>query len=273
MSTSDQAVLAHYERIGAGLDAFLPYLQPVTDAILAHLPILPANTTILDLACGTGEPGLSMAYRTPNVQLLGVDAAESMVTIARRKADQKKLGNARFEVMSFSALPLGAGSVDAVIARFGLLYFGDPLASAFELSRVLKSGGPFSLAVWEKMHANTFLDVAFRTLSQQLKPEQMPPFDKFDALAEPGQREQWLGEAGLSQINSELFSWNYDFPDFETIWELFAGPGMAAALMEPLSETQRADMYQRMTALLALYRKPNGTYCLPETCRLIWGTR
>jgi ubiquinone/menaquinone biosynthesis C-methylase UbiE len=273
MTTSDQAVLAHYERIGAGLDTFLPYLQPVTDAVLAHLPVLPGNTTVLDLACGTGEPGLSMAHRTPNVQLLGVDAAAGMVAIARRKADLEKLGNARFEVMSFAALALGTGSVDAVIARFGLLYFGDPVASAFELSRVLKPGGPFSLAVWEKMHANTLLDVAFRTLSQQLRPEQMPPFDKFDALAEPGRRERWLGEAGLSQINSELFSWNYNFPDFETVWELFAGPGMAVELMMSLSETQRADMRQHMTALLAPYRRPDGTYCLPETCRLIWGAR
>jgi ubiquinone/menaquinone biosynthesis C-methylase UbiE len=190
MTTNNQATSAHHDRLGADFDIFIPYIQPVADAILTHLPVLPAATTVLDLACGTGEPGLSMARRTPNVQLLGIDMAEGMVNVARRKADLEKLGNAHFEVMPLTALTLGAASVDAAISRFGLLYFGDPVASAIELSRVLKPGGAFSFAVWEKMNANTLLDVGFRTLSQQLKPEQMPPFDKFDDLAEPGRREQ-----------------------------------------------------------------------------------
>ncbi|HEX8678713.1 MAG TPA: class I SAM-dependent methyltransferase [Chthoniobacterales bacterium] len=51
----------------------------MTGAILEHLPPPTLGARVLDVACGTGEPGLSLARRSPDVQLLGVDAAAGMI--------------------------------------------------------------------------------------------------------------------------------------------------------------------------------------------------
>jgi 2-polyprenyl-3-methyl-5-hydroxy-6-metoxy-1,4-benzoquinol methylase len=79
--------LPDYNELAVIFDRFLPLLAPVADAILDHLPALPAGARVLDVACGTGEPALTLARRPPDVQLLGVDAAGGMIEVARAKAE------------------------------------------------------------------------------------------------------------------------------------------------------------------------------------------
>ena len=136
----------------------------MTGAILEHLPPPTLGARVLDVACGTGEPGLSLARRSPDVQLLGVDAAAGMIEVARAKAEREQLANAWFEVMSAETLTCAAGSMDAVVSRFGLLMFGDVAASARELARVLRSGGRFSVAVWHDMNKNTLVKTVIAAL-------------------------------------------------------------------------------------------------------------
>lgn len=102
------------------------------------------------MACGTGEPSLTLARRAPTVRILGVDRAEAMIPLASLKAARESLANARFELMSSERLALPDASMDAAISRFGLMMFGDVPASARELARVLRGGGSFSLAVWDE---------------------------------------------------------------------------------------------------------------------------
>lgn len=273
MRTDTGFNVSHVEQAGVAFDKFLPYIQPVTDAMLAHLPALGAGAVVLDLACGTGEPGLSLVRREPEVRLLGIDASDGMLAVARRKADAERLGKARFEAMPLDALTLGDASVSAVLSRFGFLLFGDPAASASELARVLKPEGAFSFAVWEETAANTFLSVTLATLGSQIEPERLPRFDQFDALAVAGRRERWLRDAGVRQVESEPFRWNYDVPDVETAWDFVAGPGMFANLVADLDETRRAAMRQDFADRLAPYRGAEGRYSLPHTCRVFWGSR
>ncbi len=268
MSTAFDA--GHFDRLGAAYDRFLPHIQPVTEAILASLPTLPPDALVLDLACGTGEPGLTLARRQPSLRLLGVDPAEGMLAVARRKADG--MPRASFEAMPIERLRLRDASVDAAISRFGLLLFGDPAASAGELARVLKPGGAFSFAVWEDKAGNTFLALVIEMLGSQLEPERMPDFGQFDHLAESGRREGWLRDAGIRRVDSELFRWQYEFPDAETAWSFVAGVGMFAHLIEPLDENRRQALRRRLDELLEPYRTDQG-YSLPQSCRLYRGRR
>ena len=260
----------HFDQLGAAYDRFLPYLLPVSEAVLAGLPGLATGALVLDLACGTGEPGLTLAARQPHLRLLGVDPAEGMLAEARCKAEA--LPNVRFEAMPIEGLTLGDASVDAAISRFGFLLFGDPVASAGELARVLKPGGAFSVAVWEGKVSNTFLAVAIDALGTQVEPESMPNFDRFDDLTTPGRREGWLREAGIERVESEAFRWRYDFPDADAAWSFVAGAGMFSQLVEPLDEERREAMRQRFRDLLEPYRAGEG-YSLPQSFRLYRGRR
>ncbi len=174
--TSDKLEsIMDYDRMAAVFDRFLPFLEPVTTALLERLPTLPKGARVLDVACGTGEPGLTLARQRADVQLLGIDTANGMIQVARSKVSQHPNANASFEGATAEALPCAEGSVDAVVSRFGLLMFGDVPASARELARVLRSGGSFSIAAWDSVALNTVVDVVMTVLRPYLSASQWAP--------------------------------------------------------------------------------------------------
>jgi ubiquinone/menaquinone biosynthesis C-methylase UbiE len=272
MSTPSESALPDYNHVASDFDRFLPLIEPVAGVVLARLPALAAGQTVLDVACGTGEPGLTLARRNPQARLLGVDSAAAMIAIAQGKAARAGLRNARFEVMSSDALTLADRSVDAVISRFGLLLFGDVPASARELGRVLRPGGSFSLAVWDDMEKNTLVHTMMRVLGGHLPKEHKSPLDALQQWAADGVRLRLLNDAGLGVVESEMFSWPYRFESFAAVWDLLSLMGHftgSSALPKDAQQTVQAELL----ASLAAYRQADGVYLIPHACRLIWGQR
>ena len=264
--------LPDYNRVAADFDTFLPLIQPVGLAVLGHLPKLPKGANVLDAACGTGEPGLTLARLSPGVHLLGIDSAAGMIEVARRKAAYQRLSKARFEVASAETLPCVDGSMDAVISRFGLMLFGDTAASARELARVLRPGGHFSLAVWDNMAENRLVKAALEAFSGRLPAELLPPFERLcvGAAAARG----LLSEAGLSVVESELFRWNMEFANQSELWELTSRPGgLFTRQFAELNETDKEQVRSEVIGALAPYLQDDGRYQIPHACRLLWGQR
>lgn len=273
MTPIPTSALPDYDRIGANFDDWLPLIQPVTLAILERLPVPADGATVLDVACGTGEPGLTLARRHSGVQLLGVDAAAGMIAAARAKVAREGLANARFEIMPAETIALPDASVDAVVSRFGLLMFGDVEASARELARTLRPGGRFSLAVWDDMAKNTFAGSVYLALRDHLPPELVPPFERLNELAAEGLRTGLLRGAGLGVVETEMFAWTMEFESFDALWELAVGPGVFERQFAALGAAAREAVRARLGELLAPHRVEVGAYRLPHACRLIWGQR
>ena len=101
------AALPDYDRMAADFDLFLPLIQPVGLAVLGHLPKLPEGANVLDVACGPGESGLTLARLSPGVHLLGIDSAAGMIEVARRHAGL--LPPERWPVSNPACLPLAVG--------------------------------------------------------------------------------------------------------------------------------------------------------------------
>jgi ubiquinone/menaquinone biosynthesis C-methylase UbiE len=261
-----------FDRIGDHYERYLPQIHAVSLALLDRLPASVEGERCLDIACGTGEPGLTLLRRHPQIELLGVDAAAGMIAVARRKAASEGL-TARFEVMPFEAMPLADASFSRVLSRFGLLMFGDAARGAAELARLLVPGGRFSVAVWDQMRLNTLMSSTVAALGDHLPPELRPAFDRFDALAADGHRAELLRAAGLSRIETEAFHWTMDFPDFEHAWAMVAGPGVLHAQFSSLTPSALAAVQQRLRELLAPFADATGALKIPHTCRLFWGQR
>ena len=88
----------------------------------------------LDVATGTGD--LAIALRRRGAEVVGVDFAESMLVIARRKAPE-----IRFETGNALDLPYADGEFDAVTVGFGARNFEDLDRGLAELARVTTAGG------------------------------------------------------------------------------------------------------------------------------------
>lgn len=263
------AGLPDYDRLASAFDRWLPLIEPVGLAVLDHLPALSDNARVLDVACGTGEPGLTLARRSPGVHLLGVDAAAGMIEVARAKAAHAGFANVRFEVMAAENLSCAEGSMDALVSRFGLLMFGDVATGARELARVLRVGGHFSLAVWDDPATNILAGTVLNTLRPYVSAEAVAFFDR---LGEIGAGER-LREAGITDARSEAFRWNYGFESEDVLWQFIAGPGMFTAYFARLGEADTVRMRSEIVAALLPYQQADGRYQIPHTCRLWWGEK
>lgn len=92
------------------------------------------GSTALDVATGTGDLAIALAAR--GVEVVGIDFAEKMLAIARRKAPalEFRTGNAL-------ALDFPDDSFDAATVGFGARNFADLDRGLSEMARVVKPGG------------------------------------------------------------------------------------------------------------------------------------
>lgn len=250
----------------------LPPVGPPTRALLENLPAQ-ADGLILDLACGAGSPSFEAARRNPGARVLGVDRADKMIEAARAIAAAHAIGNADFEAMSLNTLTLPDKSVDAAISQFGFLQEGDVAVSAKELSRVLKDGASFSVAVFDAMELNTLFSRAALVLQRHTPVQLLPDFDYLTRLATPGLREQLLREAGISTLHTEMFSWQIPMPSSTVVWTVISAPVPFGRALEGLASGELALVRNELEQATAEFRAADGTYSFPMACRLFWGRK
>ena len=99
-------------------------LGPVGAAIIESLDIADGHEH-LDIASGTGEPGLSIAKLLPKGRVVLTDLAAEMLDVAARRAMAQGIANIETKVCSADDLPFNDASFDSVSVRFGYMFFPD----------------------------------------------------------------------------------------------------------------------------------------------------
>src|SRR3954463_14253479 len=99
-------------------------LGPVGAAMIERLDIAD-DQQHLDIASGTGEPGLSIAKLAPKGRVVLTDLAPEMLEIAARRARSQGVTNIETQVCSADDLPFADASFDGVSVRFGYMFFPD----------------------------------------------------------------------------------------------------------------------------------------------------
>ncbi|MGA7241719.1 MAG: methyltransferase domain-containing protein [Terracidiphilus sp.] len=89
---------------------------------------------ILDLGCGDGQ--LTQRIAATGAHVLGVDASQEMVAVARERETEAEQANAE-------SLPFHDATFDAVFSNAALHWVRDQDAMLAQVHRVLKSGGRF----------------------------------------------------------------------------------------------------------------------------------
>lgn len=186
---------------------------PVVHA-LAEDARIAAGHLVLDIATGPGEPALSLAPLVePGGAIVGIDPVAEMVAAARRAAEQLGLTNARFEIAGAGDLPFPAATFDAVVSRFGVMFFPSPAGAVREILRVLRPGCKFALAAWHSAETNPFFTTFSRVIDRYIEPAPVAP-DAPDAFrfASPGKLRDVLVEAGAAAPAERLLRFPIEAP-------------------------------------------------------------
>ena len=178
---------------------------PITQALVEDAQI-GRQHAVLDIATGAGEPALSVAALVgPEGKVFGIDPVPEMVAGARRAADRIGLKNAQFDVASADHLPFPADAFDAVISRFGVMFFPSPVDAVREMLRVLKPGRKLALAVWHLAERNPFHYTLSRVIERYVdSPPPAPDAPDAFRFARPGKLAEVLTEAGAVAPSERL---------------------------------------------------------------------
>jgi ubiquinone/menaquinone biosynthesis C-methylase UbiE len=132
----------------AGLDPFSAVSVSELERIAADVRV-GQGSTIADLGCGRGGPGLWVAMAT-GADLVGIDISSNALGAARERASALGLdGRARFQEGSFEDTGLGDSSVDALMSVDALLFSADKAAALVEFSRILRPEGRLVFTSWD----------------------------------------------------------------------------------------------------------------------------
>lgn len=147
------------------------WYEPATELMLDLAQISPGNK-VLDIAAGDGDQSLTAARRVgPSGHILAIDSADKLLAIAAQSAREAGLSNLETRIMDGENLELSEKSFDAVICRFALMFFSNPIQGLESVRRVLKPGGRLSAVVYAENGEPEFL-AALSTVQKYLGFEQ-----------------------------------------------------------------------------------------------------
>ncbi|TDW87379.1 ubiE/COQ5 methyltransferase-like protein [Kribbella pratensis] len=141
-------------------------LGPVGAAMIERLD-LAEDQRHLDIASGTGEPGLTIARLVPKGRVVLTDLAPEMLDIAVRRARVQGVTNIETKVCSADDLPFDDATFDSVSVRFGYMFFPDVAKATAEFTRVLKPGGRLCSSVWVKPDENPWTAIAMQAIATE----------------------------------------------------------------------------------------------------------
>lgn len=194
----------------------------VTQAIVQLAAARP-GIQVLDLACGTGEPAISLASQVgPQGRVIGIDINPELLEVARGRAQQRTLSNIEFREADAHSLPFASESFDLVTSRFGVMFFDDIARALDEARRVLRPHGRIALLAWGSFEQPYFLStvaIVRRHLpASTLEPGTLNMF----RFSQPGSLTADLKQAGFTRIKERTVTvpWSWPGPP-EEVWEYF----------------------------------------------------
>ncbi|BAU51907.1 class I SAM-dependent methyltransferase [Mucilaginibacter gotjawali] len=210
----------------------MDFLKPMGDEIIRVLQPS-GGDIVLDIAAGTGEPGLTIAQMLNGGKVYITDIAEKMVEISRENALRRGIDNVEALTCDVSELPFPDNTFDAISCRFGFMFFPDMELAAREMNRVLKPGGRMATSVWNVSEKNFWVTAIMGSINKNIQmPSPVPGAPGMFRCAADGFMTDLLLKTGFKNISETEIYGKLDCGNAEGYWNFMnevAGP-VAAAL-------------------------------------------
>lgn len=266
-----------WDRFSAGWkkwDALvLGWLAPFGEAMIRQAAIEDGDH-VLDVAAGTGEPGLTVAVSIPKGRVTVTDLSDRMLQVATENAWHRGLKNFETRVCDAGALPFADATFDAVLCRFGFMFFPDVAAAAQQLTRVAKPGARVCAAVWgapeKNAWATTIMETIARNVDMPKPPAGAPGLFR---CAPEGLMKAVFEDAGLRDVRQEEVTTTMVHEMPEDYWAFMTE--IAAPVVAGLAQADDETRTRIRSEVLDLASKAMraGKVELRSTATIIAGTR
>lgn len=139
------SIPALYERYMVPL-LFAPYAALIAQRAQAIGP-----RRIVETAAGTGVVTEALHRALPAAEITATDLNQPMLDIAAQKVRSPQVS---FTAADALALPFDDQSFDLAVCQFGIMFFPDKVQGNAEARRVLRDGGTYLLAIWDRIERN-----------------------------------------------------------------------------------------------------------------------
>ena len=254
-SEESQHWVVHADRYDAMLEGYVGHLLGAAG--------LAADADVLDIGCGSGATTIAAARVATNGDALGVDLSGPMLEHARTRAAAAGLTNLAFEQHDAQTAPFDGASRDAVISRFGVMFFDDPVAAMANIAGALRPGGQMAFACWKDLAANEWALVPAAAVAEHALPSALgaPGAPGPFAFGDPDRLREILAAAGLTSVELMPVDDSLLLGGRGTLDEavdFLRGTGMARVLLADVAPDVVERAMDGVRAALAPYETPDG---------------
>lgn len=158
---------------------------------------------VLDVGCGTGATTLAVARRLGSKgECVGIDISEPMIDAARARAEREG-APAHFIRADAQTYSFELSSFDAIMSRFGVMFFDDSVRAFANLRGASRAGADLRCVVWRSPEENPFMTTAERAAAPLLPglPPRVPDAPGQFAFADSQRVRRILEESGWVGID------------------------------------------------------------------------
>lgn len=248
-------------------------LAPVSAAMITSLDI-GTDQQHLDIATGTGEPGLTIARLAPNGRVVLTDLASEMLEVVARRADAQGVTNVETKACSADDVPFDDSTFDSVAVRLGYMFFPDVARATAEFARVLTPGGRVCSAVWTGPEENPWTTIVMRAIETEVTlPPRDPNGPHIFRCAAPGYVSALYEDAGLHDITEWEVKVELVSSSPREYWNVVTEHvAPAAAALEQVDDATRERIAQAVVAEARAYEH-DGEVRVPGVVRCSVGSK
>ena len=215
---------------------------------------------VLDVGCGCGQTSLELATRvTATGAVFGADISVPMLAVARARVVPGGAATPDFRQVDAQTGELGEGVYDAVFSRFGVMFFGDPVAAFSNLRKALKPEGRMAFVCWRPFQENLWMRAPMEAAQPFLPPS--PPMDPSApgpfAFADADRVRSILADAGFSDVTLHAFNTSIGGSSVEQTVDLAFRVGPLGAVLREKPELA-PTVAGAVRSALAPYETPAG---------------
>jgi len=254
-------------------DLAMDFMKPMGDEIIRLLEPKNGNM-VLDVASGTGEPGLTIASMLTEGKVIISDLAEDMLEVARENAAKRGLKNVETHTCDVCELPYEDNTFDAISCRFGFMFFPDMSLAAKEMARVLKPGKRIAATVWNVPEKNFWVTATMGTINRNMElPAPPPDAPGMFRCAKDGLISDLFKQAGLKNVSQKEISGKLNCKTTDVYWDFItevAAPVVSALnnADELMREKIKKEVYQSVNQ-----KYPDGNVMIDSSALVIYGEK